>query len=141
MKKTKKKEQKIPEENKIAKFYKNKMIEVKHFDREVVIISPSLLKNKLYKFKDSIEYLCKIKYSSAIVLMSATVLVTADNYKEFMGISGEVWHSVFVLIFFISLIKFLHSIILLAIKSYKKKTITIDSLIEELTKNNYSDLE
>lgn len=141
MKKTNKKERKTPKENKATKFYKNKMIEVKHFDREVIIISPSLLKNKLYKFKDSIEYLCKIEYSLAIVLMSAAILVTADNYKEFMGISGEVWHSVFVVIFLVSLIKFLYSIILSAIKLYKKKTITIDSLMEELTKDNYSNLE
>lgn len=113
------------------------MTEFTHFDDKVIVITPSILKNLLYEFKAVTKNICGIFSSAALATMSVATLVTvaAEGYQKIFGISGAGWQAIFFLIFVVAIIKFISNLILLAIKWWNDKIITIDDLITYLTKN------
>ena len=108
--------------------------EKKYFDKYILSISPSVLKNCLHTFKKDIKELCEIKVALSFLTTSSIPVITVNNYKDTMGIKGVTWEALLTLIFLCSLVYTIFKGLIILIKFLNNGSMNEENFIPRLEK-------
>lgn len=93
--------------------------------REVILVMPDTLDNKLRDFEDGIKSKGSLFNDFALIIAFLGTIVTVSEFKNFLGIPGNVWQALFILFLIISGFKLIRDIFF----NYKK-SISREDIIE-----------
>lgn len=113
---------------------KNNTTAFNNLDDKAVIISSCDLKFKLYKFKESIARIFKIRESLSIVFATFIPLITtkSENYEEFIKIPGNIWYAVILILFISAIANLIFQFVLIATSYINGNFSTVDDFADNL---------
>jgi len=101
--------------------------------KEVIVVDPATLDNKLRDFESGIENKREIRHFIELTLALLGVLLTS-NFKNFLGIPPNYWFAIFFLALFWSVFRLLSDLI------FKKQYPGRDDILKNLMAKNKKSL-
>jgi hypothetical protein len=113
---------------------KNNTTAFNNLDDKAIIISSCDLKFKLYKFKEGISRIFKIRESFGVMFATFIPLITtkSENYEEFIKIPGNIWYAVILLLFILAVTNVIFQFVFIVISYVSENFSTVDDFVDNL---------
>ncbi|OHA64296.1 MAG: hypothetical protein A2667_01985 [Candidatus Wildermuthbacteria bacterium RIFCSPHIGHO2_01_FULL_47_27] len=98
--------------------------------REVISVMPDTLDNKLRDFEEGVKNRGSIFHDLGLIIAFLGTLVTVSEFRDFMGLHGNVWQALFILFLILSVVKLCRDVFFNYHKTVKRSDI-LKQLLDE----------